>query len=95
VEESRKGKNSEAKSEVQDDSDIGRKNDRLIEQAVRVARREGREDLKYNIVQTMANQAVGIHKKDPLTPEAILHARAQWLRGFIARLWSGDLNDAA
>jgi superfamily II DNA or RNA helicase len=95
VEESRKGKNSEAKSEVQDDSDIGRKNDRLIEQAVRVARRKGREDLKYNIVQTMANQAVGIHKKDPLTPEAILHARAQWLRGFIARLWSGDLNDAA
>jgi hypothetical protein len=93
VEESRRGKNNESQSD--NEPDISKKNDRLIEAAVRVARRKGREDLKFSIVQTMANQAVGIHKKDALTPEAILQARAKWLRGFIARLWSGDMNDAA
>jgi superfamily II DNA or RNA helicase len=84
-----------------DDSDPreieSKKNDKLVSKIVVIAAQRGYRNLDYSYVQHLANQAVGIDKKDKLTPTNILVDRKLFLMNLLKSVYGGDLDasDAA
>jgi hypothetical protein len=69
--------------------DESRRNERLVGQIVLHAKRKGRTDLTYEVVQAWANRQVGILKKDKLTPTAVLVQRRQHLQQLLTSILRG------
>jgi superfamily II DNA or RNA helicase len=72
-----------------------RLNDKLVGRIVAVAKGMDRADLTFDKVQALANRAVGIPKKDKLTPQDVLVRRGQFLRELLASLYAGERDGAA
>ncbi len=70
--------------------DWGKNNEKLVGNIIARAKARG-VVLAYERVQAWANKAVGIPKKDKLTPPSILKQRADHLRQLLARIIAGDV----
>lgn len=77
-----------------DEPDESQRNDKLVATIVRRAKAKGQENVTYESVQAAANRAVGIPKKDKLTPEAILVRRREFLQQWLYAIVIGPDDDA-
>lgn len=70
-------------------------NDKLVAKIAVIAEQKGRFDLSYARIQTRANNAVGIEKKDKLTTLPILKKRHAFLKRLLSSLYFGSTTDGA
>jgi superfamily II DNA or RNA helicase len=78
----------------EDEPDESKRNDKLVGQIVMHAKRKGRTDLPYEIVNAWANRQVSIPKKDKLTSIEVLIRRREHLQRLLLSVLQGS-DDAA
>ncbi len=67
-----------------------KQNDQMVARIVMIASRIGLDGYDYDKVNTLANKAVGISRKDKLTSDQILEKRLQFLKAILADVFAKE-----
>jgi superfamily II DNA or RNA helicase len=71
---------------TEDERSLGKQNDRMVNRIASVAKRVGLP-WDYKTINNAANNAVGIERKDKLTPESTLRSRLEFLKGLLLQVY--------